>query len=79
MATRQQHYTWARRITAAALNGERANAEGFTGWSRADLIALAQLHATLALAAPPPPRIIRTTDELASPAPAGPDAPGGHP
>lgn len=45
------HYAEAERVTAAAKSQSRADDEGFTGWSRADLAALAQVHATLALAA----------------------------
>lgn len=38
------------RIVASACNAHTADREGFTGWSRENLIALAQVHATVALA-----------------------------
>lgn len=38
------------RIVASACNAHTADGEGFTGWSRTNLIALAQVHATAALA-----------------------------
>lgn len=38
------------RVIASACNAHTADAEGFTGWSRENLIALAQVHATVALA-----------------------------
>jgi hypothetical protein len=46
-----EHYREAERIGAAARSEDRAHQEGFTGWARGDLTALAQVHATLALAA----------------------------
>ena len=45
-----QHYQEAERIALAAQSLDVANREGFTGWTRSDLAALAHVHATLALA-----------------------------
>lgn len=38
------------RIVASACNAHVADENGFTGWSRSTLVALAQVHATVALA-----------------------------
>lgn len=46
-----KHYREAERIAAACMSREQADLEGFTGWGRGDLAALAQVHATLAQAA----------------------------
>lgn len=46
-----QHYAEAERVRASALNLHTADLNGFTGWQRDDLLLLAQVHATLALAA----------------------------
>ena len=43
-----QHIAEAERIIAAAKSEDVANQEGFTGWGRETLIALAQAHASLA-------------------------------
>lgn len=51
MASGPDHYLEAERMAAAAKSIERANQEGFTGWTRSELAALAQVHATLAVAA----------------------------
>ena len=46
-----EHYREAERIAASVRSVDRRNEEGFTGWDPADLAALAQVHATLALTA----------------------------
>jgi hypothetical protein len=45
-----EHYREAERIAWAAQSDEVAHQQGFSDWSRGDLAALAQVHATLALA-----------------------------
>lgn len=45
-----QHIAEAERILDSAKTFEAANMNGFTGWSRLELAALAQVHATLAVA-----------------------------
>ena len=49
--TGPEHYREAERIVRAAKSRYIADEEGFSEWSRSDLAALAQVHATLALAA----------------------------
>lgn len=49
--TGAQRYIEAERAVSATLSADIANEEGYTGWAKADLLALAQVHATLALAA----------------------------
>lgn len=46
-----EHYREAERVRQAICTPRDASEQGFDGWQRDDLIALAQLHATLALAA----------------------------
>jgi hypothetical protein len=50
--TGADHYKEAERILRAILSPHAASQEGFDGWARDDLTALAQAHATLAWAAP---------------------------
>lgn len=46
-----EHYAEAERVRKAIRTPSDASAEGFDGWQRDDLIALAQFHATMAHAA----------------------------
>lgn len=45
-----EHIAEAERIIAASKTFEKASEHGFIGWSRLELAALAQVHATLAVA-----------------------------
>lgn len=51
MANGPWHYAEAERAQQSALSADVANVNGYTGWSRIELLKLADVHATLALAA----------------------------
>lgn len=50
-AVAQYHFDEAERVVASMMTFEAASLNGFIGWSRLELAALAQVHATLAVAA----------------------------
>lgn len=49
--TGPKHYREAERVRSVAMAPHLADQEGFSGWPRSELLALAQLHATLAATA----------------------------
>ena len=44
----EEHLAEAARVRGVALDGWSRDREGFSGWGRSDLLALAQYHATMA-------------------------------
>lgn len=50
-ASAQYHIDETNRVVASMMTFENASMHGFIGWSRLELAALAQVHATLAVAA----------------------------